>query len=347
MSNYARTPAPASPADLGAKVILVTGGAGFLGSHLCERLLADGHEVICLDNFDTGRRANVEHLCGQRFTIVEHDIVDVLPDDLPVVDRIFNLACPASPRHYQRDPLKTALICSRGTLNVLERARRDGATLLHASTSEIYGDPDIHPQPERYWGNVNTVGPRSCYDEGKRFSETLITDFSRQYGLEARIVRIFNTYGPRMQFDDGRVVSNFIVQALTGHPLTIYGDGSQTRSFCFVDDLIEGFIRAMASQALGSLPVNLGNPEEYDVRELAELVLEMTGSASRIVQEPLPVDDPRRRRPDITRARTLLSWQPSTPLRLGLDATIREFAARLSRDEAHARLAPAAARLAQ
>jgi UDP-glucuronate decarboxylase len=347
MSHPPRTPASTPRHETDTRAALVTGGAGFLGSHLCERLLADGHEVVCLDNFDTGRRANVEHLTGPRFTVVEHDIVDALPDDLPSFGRIFNLACPASPRHYQRDALKTALICSRGTLNILERAHRDGAVLLHASTSEIYGDPDIHPQPERYWGNVNTVGPRSCYDEGKRFSETLITDFARQYGLETRIVRIFNTYGPRMQFDDGRVVSNFIVQALTGQPLTIYGDGSQTRSFCFVDDLIEGFIRAIGSQALGSLPVNLGNPEEYEVRELAELVLEMTGATSRIIQQPLPVDDPRRRRPDITRARTLLSWQPSTALRMGLDATIKEFAARLSRDGAHMRLAPAAVPFAQ
>lgn len=310
--------------------VLVTGGAGFLGSHLCERLVADGYEVFCIDNFDTGRPANVAQLPASRFHLVEHDVVNSVPETLPSFSRIFNLACPASPVHYQRDAIKTAMICSRGTMNVLERAHRDSAVLLHASTSEIYGDPEMHPQPERYWGNVNTVGPRSCYDEGKRFSETLITDFARQTGLQARIVRIFNTYGPRMQFDDGRVVSNFVVQALTGQPITIYGDGSQTRSFCYVDDLIEGVVRAIGSQALGSFPVNLGNPEEYEVRELAELVLELTGSPSQLVEKPLPVDDPRRRRPDISRAQTMLGWRPASPLRAGLEATIAEFRTRLS-----------------
>ena len=310
---------------------LVTGGAGFLGSHLCERLIGESHRVVCLDNFDTGRRANVAHLLGDaRFRLIEHDILHPLPDGLPRFDEIYNLACPASPVHYQRDAVKTALICSLGTLNVLHRARRDDARLLHASTSEIYGDPEVHPQPERYWGNVNSVGPRSCYDEGKRFAETLITDFAHQTGLRARIVRIFNTYGPRMQFDDGRVVSNFVVQALKGEPLTVYGDGTQTRSFCYVDDLIEGFVRAIRSDAALDHPVNLGNPEEYQVLALAGQVLAMTGSSSRIVHLGLPVDDPRRRRPDISRARELLGWQPLTPLAFGLAATIDEFSARLA-----------------
>ena len=311
--------------------VLVAGGAGFLGSHLCERLVGDGHEVVCLDNFDTGRSANVEHLmAGPRFDLVAHDILSPVPDGLPRFDRIYNLACPASPVHYQRDPVKTALTCSQGTLNLLRRAHRDGARLLHASTSEIYGDPELHPQREDYHGNVNTVGPRSCYDEGKRFAETLVTDFSRQGGLAAKIVRIFNTYGPRMQFDDGRVVSNFVAQALQGAPLTIYGDGSQTRSFCYVDDLIEGFVRAMESGPEVDRPVNLGNPEEYRVRDLAEKIVAMTGSSSAIVHMPLPVDDPRRRRPDISRAMQLLGWRPVTPLAAGLQATIEEFSTRLA-----------------
>ena len=311
--------------------VLVAGGAGFLGSHLCERLVGDGHEVVCLDNFDTGRSANVEHLMASpRFHLVAHDILAPVPEGLPRFDRIYNLACPASPVHYQRDPVKTALTCSHGTLNLLLRARRDGARLLHASTSEVYGDPELHPQPEHYRGNVNTVGPRSCYDEGKRFAETLVTDFSHQAGLVAKIVRIFNTYGPRMQFDDGRVVSNFVVQALQGAPLTIYGDGSQTRSFCYVDDLIEGFVRAMASGAEVDRPVNLGNPEEYRVRDLAEKIVAMTGSSSVIEHKPLPVDDPRRRRPDIAWATRLLGWHPLTPLAAGLEATIEEFSTRLA-----------------
>ncbi|HRP77720.1 MAG TPA: SDR family oxidoreductase [Aquamicrobium sp.] len=314
----------------GRATVLVAGGAGFLGSHLCERLVGEGHEVVCLDNFDTGRSANVAHLAASpRFYLLEHDILNPVPEALPRFDQIYNLACPASPVHYQRDAVKTALVCAQGTLNLLQRARRDGAWLLHASTSEIYGDPEQHPQPEHYWGNVNTVGPRSCYDEGKRFAETLVTDFSRQMGLSARIVRIFNTYGPRMQFDDGRVVSNFIVQALRGMPLTLYGDGSQTRSFCYVDDLIEGFVRAMASGAAMDRPVNLGNPEEYRVRDLAETIIAMTGSSSAIVHMPLPVDDPRRRRPDISRAMEFLGWSPRTSLAVGLEATIAEFATRL------------------
>jgi UDP-glucuronate decarboxylase len=311
--------------------VLVTGGAGFLGSHLCERLIGEGHRVVCLDNFDTGRRANVAHLLGDmRLRVVEHDIVHPIPSELPRFDEIYNLACPASPIHYQRDAVKTALTCSLGMLNVLRRARRDDARLLHASTSEIYGDPEVHPQPERYWGNVNSVGPRSCYDEGKRFAETLTTDFAHQTGVRARIVRIFNTYGPRMQFDDGRVVSNFVVQALRGEPLTVYGDGTQTRSFCYVDDLIEGFVRAIRCDDRPERPVNLGNPEEYEVLDLAEQVLAMTGSSSRIVHLRLPADDPRRRRPDIALARELLGWQPLTPLAFGLAAMIEEFAGRLT-----------------
>ena len=313
--------------------VLVTGGAGFLGSHLCERLVREGDDVVCLDNFDTGRSANVGHLMASpRFQLVAHDILGPVPEELPRFDLIYNLACPASPVHYQRDAVKTALICSQGTLNVLRRAQRDGAGLLHASTSEIYGDPEQHPQTERYLGNVNTLGPRSCYDEGKRFAETLVCDFSRQSGVAARIVRIFNTYGPRMQPDDGRVVSNFIVQALKGAPLTLYGDGSQTRSFCYVDDLIDGFVRAMASQVAADHPLNLGNPEEYRVRDLADIVIAMTGSSSAIVHMPLPVDDPRRRRPDISRATQELGWAPRTPLAAGLEATIAEFRSRLAQD---------------
>lgn len=310
---------------------LVTGGAGFLGSHLCDRLVGAGHEVVCLDNFDTGRSANVGHLLSSpRFHLVAHDILSPVPEELPRFDLIYNLACPASPVHYQTDAVRTALICSQGTLNVLRRARRDNARVLHASTSEIYGDPLLHPQPEHYRGNVNTIGPRACYDEGKRFAETLITDFSRQTGLVTKIVRIFNTYGPRMQFDDGRVISNFIVQALHGAPLTIYGDGAQTRSFCYVDDLVEGFLRAMASGDELDGPVNLGNPEEYRVRDLAARIIAMTGSSSPVVHMPLPVDDPRRRRPDIARATSLLGWLPQTPLSVGLEATIDEFAGRLA-----------------
>jgi UDP-glucuronate decarboxylase len=331
MYNPLDTTPLAFRANQNKQKILVTGGAGFLGSHLCDRLVQDGHQVFGVDNFDTGSRDNVRHLeTTGRFHLIEHDILEPIPGDLPAFSQIFNLACPASPVHYQRDPVKTALICSRGTMNVLARAQRDGATLLHASTSEIYGDPLVHPQRETYWGNVNTVGPRSCYDEGKRFSETLITDFSRQQGFSARIVRIFNTYGPRMQFDDGRVVSNFIVQALQNEPITIYGSGTQTRSFCYVDDLIEGFVRTINADGLDATPINLGNPTECQVRELAELVLQLTGSSSKIVQMPLPLDDPQRRRPDITRAETLLGWHPATLLRAGLEKTIHEFSSRLT-----------------
>lgn len=309
------------------KSICVTGGAGFLGSHLCARLIGEGHRVTCIDNFHTGRPANVAALArSNRFELVEHDVLDALPDQLPSFDEIYNLACPASPVHYQSDPVRTALICAEGAANVLYRADRDGARVMHASTSEVYGDPEVHPQREDYCGNVNTVGPRSCYDEGKRFAETLITDFARQTGVVVKIVRIFNTYGPRMQPDDGRVVSNFILQALRGEDITVYGEGQQTRSFCYVDDLIEGFVRLMASGPEVEGPVNIGNPAEISVGELARIVIEMTGSTSRIVHKPLPVDDPRRRRPDITRASSLLGWMPRVPLAEGLAKTIRYFA---------------------
>ena len=309
------------------KSICVTGGAGFLGSHLCARLIGEGHRVTCIDNFHTGRPANVAALArSNRFELVEHDVIEALPEHLPAFDEIYNLACPASPVHYQSDPVRTALICAEGAANVLYRAERDGARVMHASTSEVYGDPEIHPQREDYCGNVNTVGPRSCYDEGKRFAETLFTDFARQSGVVVKIVRIFNTYGPRMQPDDGRVVSNFILQALRGEDITVYGQGEQTRSFCYVDDLIEGFVRLMASGPEVDGPVNIGNPAEITVGELARIVIEMTGSASRIVHRPLPADDPRRRRPDITRASTLLGWGPRVPLTEGLEKTIRFFA---------------------
>jgi UDP-glucuronate decarboxylase len=304
---------------------VVTGGAGFLGSHLCERLVRDGHRVICVDNFLTGRAANVAHLlAGDRFEIVEHDIVEPFERKLPAFDHVYNLACPASPPQYQADPVRTALICSQGTYNCLVAAERHGARFFHASTSEIYGDPDVHPQAEKYNGNVNPVGPRSCYDEGKRFAETLVTDFGRQRGLVTRIARIFNTYGPRMQFDDGRVVSNFVVQALSGQDITVYGSGDQTRSFCFASDLIEGFVRLMAcEQDVG--PVNLGNPVETTVGELARLVTDMVGGASKIVYRPLPVDDPRRRKPDISCAQALLGWSPKVDLLAGLAETIAYF----------------------
>lgn len=310
----------------GGKTICVTGGAGFLGSHLCERLVADGNRVVCLDNFHTGRPDNVARLTrSNRFHLVEHDVVEPLPADLPAFDEIYNLACPASPVHYQSNPVRTALICAEGALHVLERADRDGARVMHASTSEVYGDPDIHPQPESYFGNVNTVGPRSCYDEGKRFAETLFTDYAKQAGLTVKIVRIFNTYGPRMQPDDGRVVSNFVLQALRDEDITVFGDGSQTRSFCYVDDLIEGFVRLMASGEDVSGPVNIGNPAEITVEELAETVIALTHSHSRIVHRTLPVDDPRRRRPDITRAQQMLGWSPQVPLAEGLARTVRYF----------------------
>ncbi len=302
--------------------VLVTGGTGFIGSHLCERLLERGHEVLCLDNFFTGRKKNVLHLLGDpMFEIIRHDIVNPI---FLEADAVYNLACPASPVHYQHNAIKTVKTNVVGTLNMLGLAKRVGARILQASTSEVYGDPAVHPQREDYWGNVNPIGPRSCYDEGKRVAETLMMDYHRQNGVDVRIARIFNTYGPRMLPDDGRVVSNFIVQALRGEPLTVYGDGSQTRSFCYVDDMVEGLIAFMEQEEeIG--PLNLGNPEETSMLELARLVIELSGSRSEIVFRPLPQDDPRRRRPDITKARRLIGWEPRTPLEEGLARTIEYF----------------------
>lgn len=308
--------------------MLVAGGAGFLGSHLCDRLLRENHEIVCLDNFSTGDRANVGHLTDHpAFSIVEHDIADPLPR-LGRFDEIYNLACPASPPHYQIDPIHTMKTSVLGALNLLDKAKEDGAKIFQASTSEVYGDPDVHPQPESYVGHVNPIGPRACYDEGKRAAETLFFDYARRYGLDIRVARIFNTYGPRMRPDDGRVVSNFIVQALCGNAITIYGDGSQTRSFCFVDDLIEGFVRLMRSPHHG--PVNVGNPAEFTVRELADIVIDMTGSHSPIVHMPLPADDPRQRKPDISLARQTLDWEPRIDLHSGLARTIEFFETRIA-----------------
>ena len=301
---------------------LVTGGAGFLGSHLCERLLNDGHEVICLDNYFTGRMANVAHLRDNRnFELIRHDVTEPI---LLEVDRIFNLACPASPIHYQFNPVKTIKTSVMGAINMLGMAKRVKARILQASTSEVYGDPAVHPQTEDYWGNVNPIGIRSCYDEGKRVAETLFMDYHRQNNVDIRIVRIFNTYGPRMLPNDGRVVSNFIVQALKGEDLTIYGDGSQTRSFCYVDDLIEGFVRMMNQDKIIG-PVNIGNPGEFTMLELAKEVLDLTGSKSKIVYKPLPGDDPKMRRPNIELAKSALGWEPTIPLRQGLEKTIVYF----------------------
>jgi UDP-glucuronate decarboxylase len=306
--------------------IIVTGGAGFVGSHLCERLVGQGHHVICLDNFHTGRPANVRALADSgRFELIEHDVVVPFERKLPRFDHIYNLACPASPPHYQADPVATALICSQGTYNCLQAAKRHGARVFHASTSEIYGDPEVHPQTEGYHGNVNTIGPRSCYDEGKRFAETLVTDFGARHGLVTRMARIFNTYGPRMQPDDGRVVSNFAVQALLGKDITVYGSGDQTRSFCFVSDLIDGFARLMANGDGPLGPVNLGNPVETTVGELACIITDIVGSRSKVIYRPLPVDDPRRRRPDITQAKAVLGWSPKVELAVGLRRTIAYF----------------------
>lgn len=308
--------------------ILVTGGAGFIGSHLCDRLLRDGHRVICLDNFFTGRRENVAHLLEHAdFELIRHDVVEPFLVD---VDQIYNLACPASPVHYQYNPVKTVKSNVMGALNMLTLAKRQGARILQASTSEIYGDPVEHPQTEAYWGNVNPIGPRSCYDEGKRVAETLMMDFHREDRVDVRIARIFNTYGPRMLEADGRVVSNFIVQALRGQPLSIYGDGSQTRSFCYVSDLIEGLVRLMNTQGANQ-PVNLGNPVEFTMKQLAELVSELCGRDGTVVTEPLPQDDPRQRKPDISRAREWLGWEPTVQLREGLQRTIEYFAARRQR----------------
>jgi UDP-glucuronate decarboxylase len=315
--------------------VLVTGGAGFIGSHLCEGLISQGHEVVCLDNFFTGRRDNIRHLldCG-RFELLRHDVCEPL---LLEVDQIYNLACPASPVHYQYNPIKTVKSNVMGTLNMLVLARRVGARILQASTSEVYGEPHLHPQTETYWGNVNPIGLRSCYDEGKRVAETLMMDYHRQNKVDIRIARIFNTYGPRMAESDGRVVSNFIVQALRGEPLTLYGDGSQTRSFCYVDDLVEGLLRLMNAEELHQ-PVNLGNPGEFSIRQLAEAIAELCGAKLHIEYRALPQDDPTQRRPDISRAQSRLGWEPKVPLHQGLERTIPYFAQRLQRSPpAHAR----------
>ena len=308
--------------------VLVTGGAGFLGSHLCERLIDQGHEVICLDNFFTGRKSNIQHLAANpRFELVRHDIIDPFKFE---VDRIYNLACPASPPHYQYNPIKTMKTSVVGAINCLGLAKRVKARVFQASTSEVYGDPAVHPQQESYWGNVNPIGLRSCYDEGKRCAETLFFDYHRENGVDIRVIRIFNTYGPRMLADDGRVVSNFIVQALQGKDLTVYGDGSQTRSFCYVDDLVEGFLRFM-EQGTCVGPMNLGNPGEFTMLQLAELVLKKVGGASKITHKPLPSDDPKQRRPDITLAKETLGWEPKVPFEQGLEKTIAYFRSALAK----------------
>jgi UDP-glucuronate decarboxylase len=311
------------------KRILVTGGAGFLGSHLIDRLLQSGDEVVCVDNLFTGSKRNIEHLRDHpRFEFIRHDVTFPLFIE---VDQIYNLACPASPIHYQHDPVQTTKTSVHGAINMLGLAKRVKARILQASTSEVYGDPSVHPQTEAYWGNVNPIGPRSCYDEGKRCAETLFFDYHRQHGLDIRVARIFNTYGPRLHLNDGRVVSTFIVQALQGKDLTLFGDGSQTRSFCYVDDLIDGFLRFMElpSGEKGAPgfpgPINLGNPGEFTVRQLAEMVVELTGSKSKLVFLPLPADDPMQRQPDISRARQMLEWEPKVPLRDGLVKTIAYF----------------------
>jgi UDP-glucuronate decarboxylase len=303
--------------------ILVTGGAGFLGSHLCERLVGEGHDVICLDNFFTSQKTNVAHLLGKpNFDLIRHDVTEPI---LLEVDQIYHLACPAAPGHYQYNPIKTIKTSVMGSINMLGMAKRCGAKIMLASTSEIYGDPLVHPQPESYWGNVNTIGIRSCYDEGKRVAETLFMDYHRMNKVNIRIVRIFNTYGPRMHPYDGRVVSNFIRQAITGTDITLFGDGSQTRSFCYRDDLVEGFVRLMNAPNSFTGPVNIGNPGEFTIKELAELVIEMTGAKVSLVNKPLPADDPTRRRPDITLAKKHLQWEPKIPLREGLAKTIAWF----------------------
>jgi len=312
----------------GRKRVLVTGGAGFLGSHLCERLLANGDDVLCVDNFFTGTKENIAHLIGNPyFELIRHDVTFPLYVE---VDEIYNLACPASPIHYQRDPVQTTKTSVHGAINMLGLAKRVNAKIFQASTSEVYGDPEVHPQTEDYRGAVNPIGPRACYDEGKRCAETLFFDYWRQHALRIKVARIFNTYGPRMHPDDGRVVSNFIVQALEGRPITIYGDGSQTRSFCFVDDLIEGFVRLMNSPDEVTGPINLGNPHEMTIRQLAELVIAMTGSKSELVAKPLPADDPLQRQPDITRAKAALDWSPTVALEAGLAKTIEYFRARVA-----------------
>lgn len=309
--------------NFSAKRVLVTGGAGFLGSHLCERLLAQGHEILCVDNYYTGRRQNIAHLLtNPHFETLRHDITSPLYVE---IDEIYNLACPASPVHYQFDPVQTLKTSVHGAINMLGLAKRTKARILQASTSEVYGDPTVHPQPESYWGNVNPLGLRSCYDEGKRAAETLFFDYHRQHGVKVKVARIFNTYGPRMYANDGRVVSNFVTQALRGEPITIYGSGSQTRAFCYVDDLIDGLVRLMATGDDFSGPVNLGNPTELTILELAREVLAATGTRSELVFRPLPADDPKQRQPDIALARKMLGWSPRTELREGLGHTVDYF----------------------
>jgi UDP-glucuronate decarboxylase len=309
--------------------ILVTGGAGFIGSHLCERLINEGHEVLCLDNFFTGRRENIFQLLdNQRFELIRHDVIEPI---LLEVDQIYNLACPASPIHYQYNPVKTVKTSVMGMINMLGLAKRVHARILQASTSEVYGDPLVHPQPEEYWGNVNPIGLRSCYDEGKRIAETLMMDYHRQNNVDIRIARIFNTYGPRMLENDGRVVSNFVVQALRGQELTLYGEGDQTRSFCYVDDLVEGLIRLMNTDDLHE-PINLGNPGEFTIKQLADEVVQICGSNSGVKFLPLPQDDPRQRQPDIRRAEKFLNWKPTIPLREGLLKTVAYFRERIGKD---------------
>jgi len=308
---------------LGQKRILVTGGAGFIGSNLCAKLLADGHEILCVDNFFTGMRRNIAGLLDNpRFELLRHDVTFPLYVE---VDEIYNLACPASPIHYQHDPVQTTKTSVMGSINMLGLAKRLRIKALQASTSEVYGDPTVHPQREDYWGHVNPIGPRSCYDEGKRCAETLFVDYHRQSKVKIKIARIFNTYGPNMRPDDGRVVSNFIVQALRNQPVTLYGDGGQTRSFCFIDDLVDGLIRLMNSKDSVTGPINLGNPREFTIKELAERVIELTGSRSKIISKPLPADDPRQRQPDIKLARKVLGWKPVTQLEEGLKKTIAFF----------------------
>lgn len=310
-----------SPAKFGR--MLITGGAGFLGSHLCDRLIADGHDVLCVDNFFTGSKDNIRHLLSHpRFELLRHDVTFPLYVE---VDQIYNLACPASPVHYQHDPVQTTKTSVHGAINMLGLAKRTRARIFQASTSEVYGDPEVHPQPESYWGRVNPIGPRSCYDEGKRCAETLFFDYHRQHRLEIKVVRIFNTYGPRMHPNDGRVVSNFIVQALKGEDITVYGDGQQTRSFCYVDDMIEGFVRMMNSPADFTGPVNLGNPGEFTMLELAEKVLKIVGGISKLSFHPLPVDDPKQRQPDIRLAKEKLDWEPKVCLEDGLKETVAYF----------------------
>jgi UDP-glucuronate decarboxylase len=314
------------------KRVMVTGGAGFLGSHLCERLLKDGHDVLCVDNFFTGTRDNImPMLANPHFEVIRHDVTFPLYVE---VDEIYNLACPASPVHYQVDPVQTTKTCVHGTINMLGLAKRVRAKILQASTSEVYGDPTEHPQTEGYWGNVNPIGPRSCYDEGKRCAETLFFDYRRQHGLRIKVARIFNTYGPRMHPNDGRVVSNFIVQALSGRPLTIYGDGLQTRSFCYVSELVDGLVRLMETPDDFAGPVNLGNPVEFTIGELAQRVVALAASGSAVEHKALPVDDPRQRKPDIALAEAVLSWRPSVTLETGLVDTIAYFRALLARDPA-------------